>query len=247
MSLQEQTDTRQMLRDLKATPLNVLQNNGVRVDALNGADTQASRLFFGYLNNEIRIGDRQFAGIFMGAAHPDAVVATYALASPMRAQGAAGRLNATARFVPGNNDLWVTEQQSGCSVLILDWGANQYSMVHLQQHADNDFSSVSQTAMNQSDAVKAVYKNAWLRPDLTTVVNASVAGGVHPNRYILVQSLFNTLVRGTLTQLIGVRSGGGWDFFQQTYQVAAMGNLQNVQVRQLAWTTWWSHIPYQSY
>jgi hypothetical protein len=248
MALQHQIDSRQTLRDLIANPLNTLQNVAFNVGQLPGIVTQSTSLHFGYLQNEVRIGPNAFARNFMiNGIEADAVIRVQGLASPMRGAGVMGRLGLTARFAPGANQVWVTDQQTGCSVLVLQWPGNQYSMVHLQPNADNEFNRFSRYLINRYDNFRAGYKNLWLKKEVTAVVNASVVGGVYPQRYILIQSNFNTMA-GREMQIIGVRNGGGWSFFQQVYQYDMFNGVYNIiNVRNLAWTNWHAYVPYMAY
>src|SRR5688500_17870540 len=108
MPLHHQIATRQLLRDLKMNPLPVLPSNPMKTENVAGVDTQSTRLAFGTLNGEIRISTSvEFARAFLAKGIvPDSVIRIQGLATPTRAQGAVGRLAATARFLPGANEIW---------------------------------------------------------------------------------------------------------------------------------------------
>ena len=117
--------------------------------------------------------------------------------------GLANRLAATPSFALGvGAQLWITDQQTGCTVLALDWGGNQYSMFHLLPYQDGDFKLLSRAAFWVSRTARAEIKNASMRSEATTVVNASLAGGAQPQRYILLQSMHNKIGRASCRERV---------------------------------------------
>jgi len=139
-------------------------------------------------------------------------------------------------------DLWVTEMQSGCTVLILDWGNGRYSMVHLQPSEDEQFNWLGQGVMGLGGWTRRVtgeaffrsmYKNAWLKQEMSGVVGAT---GGQPRNYIMVQSMFEASRKKT-TQVIGVRKGSSFAFYRQRDQAGTL------QVDALKWSGWWSWFP----
>lgn len=143
-------------------------------------------------------------------------------------------------------DLWVTEQQTGCTVLILKWGAGEYSLVHLQPSEDNDFNWIGQVVMGLdryapsalgSAPFKSLYKNTWLRREMTSVLDSTARA---PTEYILVQSMFDWS-RGNEVQIVGVRSGREFAFYRQMVN-------RGLRAEALAWSPWYSMVvPYSSY
>lgn len=227
----DQIATRNALRDLKANPLLFLGATKVTAGGLPGVDTASGRLCLSMAANHLRIGSRGF--VTMGGGPPDSVLVRQMLYTPMRSNTMAGRAGVTQRFQPGGNELWVTTRQTGCSVLILDWGGLGHAMVHLQPHAAGQFNRVARYVFTQSRSIMASTKNYYLRQEVTAVANAT-GGGVAPLRYILVQSAYTNAL-GHL-QVIGVRGGPGWDFYSQLDQ----GGVFAAQA--LPWQVWsnWS-------
>ncbi|ETD37997.1 hypothetical protein U724_20280 [Pseudomonas chlororaphis subsp. aurantiaca PB-St2] len=240
-----------MFHKLCTQPLEVLNANGVCVAGLTGSDTQSVSLYFGAYQGEIRISPTQFLASTFIHAHtglampvPDAVVRCTGLISPWRGHIAntPTRLHQTLQVPAAANKLWVTEQQTGCSVLILKWSAGLYSMVHLQPNADTEFNWLGKL-INRSDLGMAVQKNAWLKPDLTTVAELS-GNGDSPEAYILVQSL-HTARRGNSCQVLGINSAGSFNFYLQTNIDSGVSESHSTQ--SLKWTPWIYYLPYLTY
>ncbi|MET0319895.1 MAG: hypothetical protein ABW069_04135 [Duganella sp.] len=251
MPAQDTIYARRQLHKLYTEPLSVLSSNIISVGGLAGNDTQSVPLYFGARLNEIRIGmDQRTADhfLFIGApvddrSNVDAVVRCTGLASPMRGHIAsnANRLNQTIQVQPGANKLWVTDQQTGCSVLILKWPGGFFSMIHLQPNGDSEFNQLGDF-INRSDLGLAVQKNAWLRPELTEVTARS-GNGNNPEAYILVQSLH--IARAGACQVIGVNVNGTFEFYLQKVVVA--GSVFNLSAQRMQWTPWRDYIPYLTY
>ncbi len=241
MPIQDTLFARRSLYELTGNPANTLRTKNVTVlPPLPGNDTFQAQLYFGAMNNDIVIANNAIGAAAVG--HRDAVVSCAGLISPMRRAGTVGRLNQTARVALGGNQLWVTDNQNGCSVMILDWGGGLYSMVHLQPHTDQEFNWLGKQ-LNRFDFSKSVYKNAWLRPEMTTVTRAT--SNVNPQSYILVQSL-HVARQGRTVQVFGVNSNGGWRFFMQQPFFLGPGNYR-YDTTELEWTRWQDYVPFQRY
>jgi len=145
----------------------------------------------------------------------------------------ANRLVATQTFALGAGArLWLTDQQTGCTVLVLDFGVVGYAMVHLLPHLTNTFSALSQKLMKVG-AIYNVAKNLALRNDASAVVTAT---GHAPVRYILDQSQW-AVSRQRILQLVGVQRNGGWEFYRQTLS-PAHGGLSVIRVDPAPWRPW---------
>ncbi|HSU13268.1 hypothetical protein [Longimicrobium sp.] len=158
--------------------------------------------------------------------------------------GSGQRHETTARVDAGATpaDLWVTEMQNGCTVLILDWGQSLYSMVHLQPSEDEQFNWLGKKVMGlggytkwvTGDAFfKSAYKNAWLKQEASKVVAAT---GRTPQNYIMVQSMYEAS-RSKVTQVVGVKKGNTFAFYRQR------SYAQTLEVDVLKWSGWWSYLP----
>jgi hypothetical protein len=144
------------------------------------------------------------------------------------------------------SDLWVTEMQNGCTVLIVDWGNGRYSLTHLQPYMDEQFTLVGRAVMGLGGYTrrvtgeaffKNVYKNQWLKKEMTDMVTAT--GGT-PQYYIMVQSMFESSRRRT-AQVIGVRRENRFTFYRQSKRA------RDYQVTELKWSGWYSWLPYFTY
>ena len=131
MSVLDQLATRTALRDLKATPLVLLANTKVTAGGLPGIDSASGRMCLSLTANHLRIGSRNFVTI--GGAPADSVITCQMIYTPMRTNVMVGRTAATQRIQPGLNELWVTTRQTGCTVLVLDWGAAGQANYYLRQ------------------------------------------------------------------------------------------------------------------
>lgn len=233
-SLQAQIETRDAFANLKANPLAFLGQYKVTVGGLPGTDTASGLMGLSMTGNHLRIGSRSF---LRAAGVPgDSVLTRQMLYTPMRSNTMVGRTGATRRFQAGANELWVTTRQTGCSVLILDWGPLGFSMVHLQPHAAEQFNPVARRLLEQNSSLNASTKNYYLRQEGTAVANATGGGGA-PQRYLLVQSC-HIAPSGHL-QIIGIRNGLGWNFYSQFAQRGG-----TYSSRALQWQVWSSWRPY---
>lgn len=137
----------------------------------------------------------------------------------------------------GNQDLWVTEMQTGCTTLALDWGGKRYSFLHLQPSAKDQFNRLGQIIISTHNFANDLYKNTWLKREMTTIVSAAKD---IPKRYIMVQSLFEN-GRGNQTQVVGVRNKTDFVFYRQIQK----GNT--LFAEELKWSAWCSYLPFFSY
>jgi hypothetical protein len=162
-------------------------------------------------------------------------------ATPMRpANLMPTRTAGTPRFAAAvGPDLWVTTRQTGCSVLILDWGG-YLSMVHLQPFGPGAFWVGARAFMGLSDHTNFETVRYSLQSELSAVVQASRGVGVAPQRYILAQSTW-TVQTGHFLGVTGVRTNGIWNFYLQDYDWA--GVVYNLT--QLRWTNWNHWGPYR--
>jgi hypothetical protein len=232
---------------LVANPILTLQLNDLVVNALPVAnDATVHGLWFAVRGNSMVIDESDTMACAIVGGPPDCGIQKQMVVSPMRGSalppGAAagnrhqptGLLNAAA----AGASLWVTELQTGCTVLVADWGGGQYSMVHLQPSQVGQFNRLGQFILNSGDSPSAAYQNAWLKQEMTTVMQNT---GAAPQSYIMIQSMWES-ARGNDTQVIGVRQGTQFRFFRQRQIPPA-----HRAVEQLQWTSWSSYMPYLSY
>jgi hypothetical protein len=245
----------EVYNSLLSNPVTILGSYQINIPSLPAcADATVMDLFFSSCED----ADGNVIGIAVGA--DTAVQAAIGAASPaiqkkmavssMRGSELSPDSNPGGRYqstvvldaTAANAGLWVTQLQNGCSLLILDWGAGKYSMVHLQPSEDKQFNKVGQGLMSTGDTAKNAYKNLWMKQELTKIVNATNTAG--PQKYIMVQSMFEG-ARGAGTQVIGVINNAKFDFYKQR-QMMARGTM-NLTVTTLQWYTWSVLLPYVSY
>lgn len=167
-----------------------------------------------------------------------------ALLTPTRANAGpafVNRLAAVQRFMPGQGgaNTWLTDQQTGCSVLIMDWGGN-FSMAHILPYTKASYGRTMRGGMWAfGHGGEASIQNKYLRTDMNAVVQASIGpGGQAPQRYILLQSQESLNAR-QLLQLVGIAAPAGWNFYVQRIQVTPAGRAVH-SVTRLQWRTWGS-------
>ena len=248
MALADALHSMQVYNNLLANPVVTLQNNDLEVQNLPAVPCASVRnLWFAAFGTTMVIdqASAMAAALAAGPMGPqDCAVQRSMVVSPMRGFGlpvgagagarhqATGILNAAATAA----NLWVTEIQTGCTVLIVDWGAGQYSVTHLQPSQDAQFNMLGRALMWTSNFAHNAYKNTWLKQEMTSVVGNTVGA---PQRYIMIQSMFET-ARGPVTQVIGIRNGAQFTFYRQRTAAARV-------VEQLQWSTWYAYLPYFSY
>ncbi|HET9957199.1 MAG TPA: hypothetical protein VFQ61_22030 [Polyangiaceae bacterium] len=185
-------------------------------------------------------GDQLKIGINAPAAHYPHRLVIPMLETQTRSSAGAGlaqRLAASPRFaIGGAARVWITDQQTGCTVLALDWGGGQYSMFHLLPYENAAFGALARASFFVSKAARSVIKNSSLRSEATQVVTASQNGGAPPQRYILLQSQHN-INKGRLMQVVGVKRNGGWDFFRQVQTMTPAGPRVH-SVKHAPWRPW---------
>ena len=232
----QRNQSAQALQDIRTNTAAFLQTNVLTINAGNGHQTVLSPAvpFVKDPNQDsVRIG-AAYAG-------PNAVTAS-CLVTPTRANQGGGLVNRLApvqRFVLGAaTQLWITDQQTGCTCLILDWGGNQYSSAHILPHLRGDFNAVNQFLFGRSMNVESTIKNHYLRNDMNAIVSATSAAllGAIPQRYIMMQSQFS-IGNLRIAQMIGVNTGGQWAFYKQLSRVAGAGRVVD-SVNQLEWRPW---------
>ncbi len=252
MAIADRIHTYNAYAALVANPLATLQNTAFVVNPLPAvADGSRNLLWFAAGPNGIVIDDDQTtARGWAGGANDDCTVQRHMLLSPMRGSAlpvgavVGARHAPTARVAAGAlaPDLWVTEMQNGCTVLILDWGGGSYSLFHIQPSQDNQFNRLGQQIIGLGDIAMAAYKNAWLKSEANSIVTNT--GGGTPQRYIMVQSMFEAS-RGWTNQLVGVKHGASFTFYRQ--RAMMNGGVVTLIAQRLVWTTWRSWLPWSSY
>lgn len=125
---------------------------------------------------------------------------------------------------------WFTPVQTGCTVIIADWGNGEYSMTHLRPHTDESYGKAMAWVLDKSSTFKASFKSTALQTNVSTVIDEVP---FEPDRYILVQS--NHTAETENVVVIGHRPGGvgAWRFYFQRYPrytvngpVTAAGKLE---------------------
>ncbi len=246
MAITHALHSMQVYRNLLANPVATLQANYLKVRQLPAVNCATVRnLWFAAYGTDITIDQNSLNAAMAVMGPNDCPVQRSMVISPMRGNGAppgigvggrhrtTGILNAAGTSA----NLWVTELQTGCTVLIVDWGGNQYSVTHLQPSQDQQFNQLGQTLMWTSNFTRNAYKNTWLKQEMTSVIQNT--GGA-PQRYIMIQSMFEASY-GTETQVIGIRNGGQFQFYRQR------DDGINRVVEHLQWSTWRAYVPYFSY
>lgn len=246
MGVADRIYTMRIYSDLQTNPLHTLQQNDLMVNQLPAVnDATVQNLWFAAHDHSMAIdqSDRLACALVQGP--EDCGIQRPMVVSAMRGFGLPPGGGAGARHQPtrllntrvGTTSLWVTQQLTGCTVLIVDWGAGQYSMTHLQPGEDAQFNRLGQAILNTGEKARSAYKNIWLKKEMTTIVQHT---GGSPQHYIMIQSMFET-ARGNITQVIGVLQGAQWQFYRQRQSGA------HRLVQQLHWSSWHSYMPYFSY
>lgn len=250
----KKTQAMNAYQSLTTNPMQFLTNTPVSINAGNATQSVVAQVNFEF-NQQNNIARIDAVG-----ATPAHAISVTAIVTPTRVVQNGGvanpnRFDQLSWFTPGQGgaQLWVTDQQTGCTVLIVDWGTGQFDMVHLLPYSVNDFGTVSRFLMNLGKnrlsrfgnmlqgigkRVAAPLQNHRLRNDADTVMDNSLSpvGWVPPQRYIMVQSQY-ALNRTNYTQVLGVVQHGTWEFFIQTKSPTATGQAV-VNVRQANWRPW---------
>jgi hypothetical protein len=191
-------------------------------------------------NDELLLGNLVTAG-----GYPNRVLVPTLQSSTRASAGPnlVNRLAVAPRFgVAAGAQVWITDQQSGCTVIALEWGGGQFSMFHLLPYSDADWGRFARLTFSLSSTARAEMKNSNLRSEATQVATASAMGGAPPLRYIMIQSMHNTLAQRRM-QTIGVQRNGGWEFYRQI-QGGLVGNLRVESVDLAPWRQWSEYFYY---
>ena len=250
MAFTDRLNTMNIYQALTNNPLTTLGNNDLVAQNLAGNDTAVVPMAFCYVPGAIVVDPNGLlAAAMIAGGNNDTYITKNMVVTPMRAstmlpvnRHAQTALQGIMPINPTGADLWVTDNQTGCMVLILDWGGNQYSMVHLQPYGDNQYNALGRFILGRLDRwtrgfSRVLYQDYWLKQDATQVT--SNTGGV-PQRYIMVESMWATS-GGTISQILGVRAGNNWRFFLQRIS----GGVRHAQ--EMQWTGYNSYMPYMAY
>lgn len=137
-----------------------------------------------------------------------------ALYTPMRPQDVEGedRLSETHKFdIADSPSLWVTEKQTGCTVVAIDWGDGQYSMVHVSPHTTEYLEKLGYER-GQIEESRAEIQDELLREDVDEIIRR--CGNPPPQRYIMVQS-GETNANEKVINVFGTSDGIEWTFYKQ--------------------------------
>jgi hypothetical protein len=249
MAFIDRLNTTNIYRALTIDPVQILKRNELSVHHILGLDTAVMQLAFCYDPGFILIlPNGPMAAAMIAQNNLDTVIYRRMVATPMRGHGLPNRKAATAQqgtapINPAGVDLWVTNLQTGCTVLILDWGGNNYSMVHLQPYTDNQYNAIGRSLLgwmsNWTFGYNCLYQIFWLKRDATQTTNNT---GNAPQRYIMVESM-HAASTNRISQVIGVCNGDNWRFFLQR---TLHGHLE-LEVQELRWTNYNNYTPYFSY
>ena len=244
MSLPEHAFFGQKMRELKANPIRILGEFQLTVGLSKGYQTEQKDICFSAVDSSVhgkhlRFGNKSFCRVIPGGAK--APISVNCLATPMRSWDDQHRQDALQRYNAGGNsgpEFWVTVRQTGCSVLILDWGGGSCSMVHISPYDKSQFNAFSRTFLKANTTMGASMRGRYLRGELTTIANTSRQNGENPWRYILIQSSFS-VNEGKMIQVLGIPEDGNWEFYLQTKHAS------NLSVEKLEWQAWNWHSSYR--
>lgn len=159
--------------------------------------------------------------------------------TPMRAPNDPQRTSRTHRFAPGHNGakLWITDPQTGCTVMVVDWGGT-FSMIHLQPWNVGDYNFAVSGVMKIHSKLESKIKIFDLKRESKNVYNTTSeqSTGQPPQRYITIQSQ-QSLSQQRRLVVLGVAQGGTWNFYKQTIQAGGFSETIH-SVEQLQWQNW---------
>jgi hypothetical protein len=200
-----------------ANPLGMLRNHFFVTDDPPIPDTAAIPTYLTIVGQMVFIGSQQLCLMHDNPIDPrdagdPALLPGIVNFTAMRANTAINR--SAPPVITAAGSWWFTPVQTGCTVVILDWGGGNFSMTHLQPYYDEDYPWVLQYVLQKSPRFKTEFKKLALQTNVSSVVSAS---GGRPVRYILVQS--NHTAETENVVVLGYRPGGAgaWQFFYQRY------------------------------
>jgi hypothetical protein len=220
-----------------ANPLAMLQNHFFATEDPAIADTAAIATYVSVIDQLVVIGSRQHCLLHDNPVNPldrgePVLLPGVTNFTAMRSNQALNRFAAPVISAAGS--WWFTPVQTGCTVIICDWGGHNYSMTHLQPYHDDQYASVLQYVLEKSTVFKASFKKYALQTNVSAVVEAS---GQRPNRYILVQSNHTAETENVLVMGYRPAGAGAWQFFYQRYpRYTATGPVTAAGA--LEWQNW---------
>lgn len=228
-------DIQQFANAFGANPLATLQQHAFLVEPRMVADTAPIATYLTFASNLIVIGSRAFCLQYDDADDPldkaePALLGGIVNFTGMRSNTDVNRF--AAPVITAGGSWWFTPIQTGCTVIICDWGNGGYSMTHLQPYDDADYGWMLQYVLEKYEWFKAQFKKLALQTNVSAVVAAS---GQVPERYILVQSNHTAETENVI--VIGYRPGGGaWQFFYQRYPRFTQGPVTAAEA--IEWQLW---------
>jgi hypothetical protein len=244
-------------------PLGMLRNHVIEVEDRGGADTQQVQMFLTVYRGHVRIGRQQFC-----RGNPNRPDEDVDAARPVQFPGivnfTAMRSNLSpARYalptLTNAGNYWFTPIQTGCSVLICDWGGGYFSMIHLQPYHNGQYPGWLQSLFDapntiasyipefirdrtpswltppDSDRVTSEFKHFALRGNLNEVVDPLIPG---PDRYILVQT--SRTAQSENAVVMGIHGHAGWRFFCQRYMryQHPATIIESIELEWRDWSDW---------
>ena len=234
----------QIIRQLQTDPIRIMREYAVFV--VGPTTDQPPGRYWLYFNVDIANSYIFIADTNGGR---DGWIPKQGYSSPMQTPGSQVRTQALDLIEPAPHEcFWVTPTQTGCSVLILDWGGNKITMTHLQPHDDVMFNWFTQKVIFSIEYFRLWYKNLWLRFDLAESTKNTSTHHIPflPRKYILIQSEFFGS-RALNTQVIGIKENSSpIKFYIQQYDRFRLPPT-NLTVRRLEWSTYHEYLPYRGY
>ncbi len=231
-----------ILKKLSRNPLQVLKTSRMIIESGDGVKTVESNQYKFHVTQH---GSSYVIRINIRSALPNSTSCNIkVLRTPMRGNKLMDKIRYQELAVVSFNEnyYWITAQQTGCSVLIIDWGNRLYSMVHLRPSLVKDFTGANRLLINKGGKfISAEVKRQTLKNEMSRIVKKTSKQKRIPNRYILVQSN-HACVQGYI-QLIGIRNRNDLKVYMQTCSKSTMA----LDAKECKWTNYSKCMPWLTY
>ena len=236
MKTKADQSVQQMYYDALTTrPLETLRKHKLIIELEPGNNT----FFKGDMPFDVRDSDQviRIGGV---AIMTDSKLLIPVLLSPQRNFDDPERQGRTHRFAAGHAGakLWLTDTQTGCTVMIVDWGGT-YSMIHLQPKEQQMYGKPISALMGINRRIEATIKKFDLSREAKGVIKTTSAQstGRPPLKYITIESQTSAM-RDNRLNVIGIATSGQWTFYKQTIQAGSGVGTKVSNVETLQWKKW---------
>lgn len=227
------------VKDLFSSPDNFLKDKKVYFPIIGNPEiSQNPRKHFDTLQMKAKLSiDPNYDGALLIEKGSSTDELKNVLYTGMREEGHESRTKPTNKVSALNNDLWVTDQQTGCIVCILDWGDGIYSMLHVQPRNGFENTEIEDPSdfLDKNPVEFSNRQDKAIESDIFKALDGMIPEvGVKPH-CAFVRSAERYHCEDKVTAVVGVSNGERFDFYEQ---ISVAGAMIPSEVSKIEMKTW---------